>query len=69
MTRWIEDPSLEAPDGHVWAKPAPADCSNCPCHTARVCEAHAWGQAERPTYEDGTPYTEPCPCETAASRS
>ncbi len=68
MTRWIEDPSLEAPEGHTWMKPAPDDCPNCPCHTARVCEGQAWGSAERPAYEDGTPYTEPCPCETAARR-
>lgn len=69
MTRWIEDPSLEAPEGHTWMKPAPDDCPNCSCHTARVCEGQAWGRAERPAYEDGTPYTEPCPCETAARRS
>lgn len=64
MTRWIEDPSLEAPDGHVWARPAPDDCPDCPCHTLRVCEQRAWAEAHQPTNPDGTPYTKPCPCET-----
>lgn len=66
MTRWSEDPSIPAPDGHHWARPAPEDCPNCPSHTARVCEQQRWAEAERPVYDDGTPYTEPCPCETAA---
>lgn len=39
MTRWIDDPTLEAPDGHRWVKPAPDDCPNCGCCTARLCEA------------------------------
>lgn len=63
MTRWIEDPSLEAPDGHRWVRAAPDDCPTCPCHTARTCEALAWRRAERPAYPDGRPYTESCPCE------
>ncbi|MFF8619111.1 hypothetical protein [Streptomyces sp. NPDC015350] len=64
MTRWIEDPSLDAPDGHRWVRAAPDDCPHCPCHTARTCEALAWRRASRPTSPDGTPCTEPCPCET-----
>lgn len=63
MTRWIPDGTIEAPDGFTWERPAPEDCPNCPCHTARTCEALAWRRAARPTYPDGTPYTEPCPCE------
>ncbi|MGX2996186.1 hypothetical protein JNUCC64_18195 [Streptomyces sp. JNUCC 64] len=63
MTRWIDDPSLEPPDGHRWVRAAPDDCPSCPCHTARTCEALAWRRAGRPSYPDGTPYTEPCPCE------
>lgn len=63
MTRWIEDPSLDAPEGHHWVRPALDDCPNCPCHTARTCEAAGWALAHRPTHQDGTPYTEPCPCE------
>jgi hypothetical protein len=67
MTRWTEDPSLEAPDGHMWMKPAPEDCPNCLCHTDRVCTGGLWMQAGRPTNADGTPYTRPCPCEAARS--
>ena len=63
-TRWIEDPSLEAPEGHQWMRPAPDDCPNCPCHTLRVCETLAWHRADPPTYPDGTEYDKPCPCET-----
>ncbi|QKW06660.1 hypothetical protein HUT18_09845 [Streptomyces sp. NA04227] len=64
MTGWTEDPSMDAPDGHRSERPAPDDCPNCPCHTARVCAQRAWAEAHRPTYPDGTPYTKPCPCET-----
>lgn len=62
MTRWVEDPSLEAPDGHRWMRPVPDDCPNCPCHTARVCTNQLWAQAGIPTYEDGRMFAEPCPC-------
>lgn len=65
MVNWIEDTSLEAPEGHKWMKPAPDDCPNCVCHTLRVCRGELWLLAERPTYPDGRAYTEPCPCETA----
>jgi hypothetical protein len=65
MTRWIEDGSLEAPEGHKWMKPAPDDCPNCVCHTARVCDGGLWLQATRPTNADGTAYTKRCPCEEA----
>ncbi|MFB6518726.1 hypothetical protein [Streptomyces sp. NPDC056401] len=67
MAHWIEDPSMDAPDGHRWVRPAPADCEQCLCHTARVCTELRWREAVRPTYSDGTPYTDPCPCERAAS--
>ncbi|RMI44422.1 hypothetical protein [Streptomyces triticirhizae] len=67
MTRWIEDPALEAPDGHRWVRPAPDDCPACPCHTLRTCEGHQWHLATPPAYGDGAPYTEPCPCEQAAT--
>lgn len=67
MTRWVEDPSIDAPDGHHWERPAPDDCPNCPCHTARVCTGKLWRLASRPANADGTPYSEPCPCEAAAS--
>ncbi|MBW1600877.1 hypothetical protein JJV70_01920 [Streptomyces sp. JJ66] len=66
MSRWIEDASIPAPDGHYWARPAPDDCPGCPCHTARVCDRRDWTRASRPTHPDGTPYTEPCPCEHTA---
>lgn len=65
MTNWIEDTSLEAPEGHKWMKPAPDDCPNCPCHTLRVCDGGLWMQAERPRNPDGSLYTVPCPCEAA----
>jgi hypothetical protein len=65
MTRWIEDPSLDAPDGHLWVRPAPEDCPRCPCHTAIVCDSLLWRQADQPTHPDGTEYTEACPCEQA----
>lgn len=67
MTRWIEDSAIPAPDDHQWQRPVPDDCPNCPCHTTRVCEHRAWAQADRPTHAAGTPYTKPCPCETAAT--
>lgn len=36
--RWVEDHSLEAPEGHRWMKPAPNDCPNCPCCTLALCQ-------------------------------
>lgn len=60
---WIEDPYLDAPEGHTWMRPAPEDCPHCPCHTARVCDSLLW-HLSRPENPDGTPYTEPCPCRT-----
>ncbi|MFD5506811.1 hypothetical protein ACFWIB_03425 [Streptomyces sp. NPDC127051] len=48
----------EAPDGHEWVRPRPADCPNCPCHTALVCQGKAWHWSY--------PRHEGCPCETAA---
>lgn len=66
MTKWIEDGSLEAPDGHRWMKPAPDDCPNCPCHTARVCRGELWALASAPVNPDGTAYTAPCPCREGA---
>ncbi|MEU8542960.1 hypothetical protein AB0C52_23740 [Streptomyces sp. NPDC048717] len=62
-TRWTEDTSLEAPDGHRWMKAAPDDCPSCPCHTERVCTGKLWSMATRPETTDGTPHQEPCPCE------
>ncbi|MFI5809187.1 hypothetical protein [Streptomyces sp. NPDC051561] len=47
--------------------PKSADCPRCPCHTTRVCEGFQWHQATPPAYDDGSPYTKPCPCERAAS--
>lgn len=63
MMDWIEDQTMEAPDGHRWMKPAPEDCPSCPCHTARVCSAKLWAVATPPQNPDGTPYTERCHCE------
>lgn len=63
MTSWIEDPSMEAPEGHRWMKPAPDECPNCPCHTLRVCRDRLWDQSSRPVYDNGMPYTGPCRCE------
>ncbi|MFJ5785495.1 hypothetical protein [Streptomyces hydrogenans] len=40
MTSWVEDHSLEAPDGHVWMRPVD-DCPNCPCCTRRLCSEAA----------------------------
>lgn len=68
MHRWQEDPTMDAPDGHAWMRPAPEDCPNCPCHTTRVCEAELWPQATRPTTPDGSPLAEPCPCWDAAEQ-
>ena len=47
--------------------PRSADCPACPCHTRRVCNGFLWHLSEPPTYDDGSPYTKPCPCERAAS--
>lgn len=63
MTKWVEDSSLEAPEGHRWMKPAPEDCPSCSCHTARVCRTARWGDATAPTYSDGSPYLKACPCQ------
>jgi len=63
VAEWIEDTSLEAPERHRWMKPAPDDCPNCPCHTARVCTRRRWNEATPPQNADGTPYTERCPCQ------
>ncbi|MFJ3856166.1 hypothetical protein ACIPRL_08065 [Streptomyces sp. NPDC090085] len=59
-------PIPEAPDGHAWVRPESTPCPACLCHTERVCTEHDWHRASRPEYSDGTPYTEPCPCEEAA---
>lgn len=69
MTKWIEDPTLEAPDGHKWMKPAPDDCPDCPCHTLRVCERKLWMHAKQPMNPDGSIFRAPCPCEAAHERS
>lgn len=65
MTRWIEDPAYEAPEGFRWMKPAPDDCPHCECHTARVCTQRAWDRASAPMNADGSPYLESCPCRDA----
>ena len=36
-TQWIEDHTLDAPDGHMWVRPVD-DCPNCGCCTRRLCE-------------------------------
>jgi len=66
MTRWVEDASMQAPEGHVWLRPALDDCPDCPCHTARVCEGLLWYRSDPPCSTDGMPYVEECPCEAAA---
>ncbi|GGU51126.1 hypothetical protein [Streptomyces violascens] len=58
-------PVADAGDEHVWAHVV-EDCRHCPCHAARVCADGVWGQASRPSHADGTPYTDPCPCEETA---
>lgn len=58
-------PVADAGDEHVWARVV-VDCPHCPCHAARVCADALWGRASRPMHTDGTPYTDPCPCEEAA---
>ncbi len=45
MAQWVENYSLEAPEGHRWERPAPEDCARFPCHTARVCHAPALSRA------------------------
>ncbi|MFF2653579.1 hypothetical protein [Streptomyces sp. NPDC058045] len=45
-------------DGPEWVVPQPADCPNCPCHTARVCQGRLWHRA--------WPQHRGCPCEAAA---
>lgn len=62
-TQWVEDPSLEAPEGHRWMRPAPEDCPDCLCHTARVCRTARWGECTPPQNADGTPYLKACPCQ------
>lgn len=56
--RWLDEP--------IVAVPAPADCPDCVCHTAHVCQKAAWDRATQPQNADGTPYTTPCPCRAAA---
>ncbi len=65
MTGMDEDDFYE-PWGPEYALPPSEDCPHCPCHTARVCEGALWWQASPPTYPDGRPYTQPCPCRTPA---
>ncbi|RPK54226.1 hypothetical protein EES44_30420 [Streptomyces sp. ADI96-15] len=65
MAQWVENYSLEAPEGHRWERPAPEDCPRCPCHTARVCRVEPGHPAET---ADGAPYAAPCPCEGLAGR-
>ncbi|MGV9271495.1 hypothetical protein ACWDRR_43415 [Kitasatospora sp. NPDC003701] len=73
MTRWIDDPSLDAPDGHTWQRPAPDDCPDCDCCTARLC-AQAAQDTDPVTGTQGIPcvWLAPsdadtvrgCPCST-----
>ncbi|WP_331718744.1 hypothetical protein [Streptomyces sp. NBC_00212] len=58
-------PVDDAGDDHVWARLV-ENCPGCPCHAARVCANGLWHQASTPAHADGTPYTDPCPCEEAA---
>lgn len=39
MTEWVPDYSLDAPEGHHWARPVTAseDCPDCSCCTAKLC--------------------------------
>ncbi|GAA2112540.1 hypothetical protein GCM10009759_55350 [Kitasatospora saccharophila] len=43
MTRWTDDPTLNAPDGHTWQRPThdPEPCPNCQCCSKRLCEKAA----------------------------
>jgi hypothetical protein len=41
VTDWEPDYSLDAPEGHLWVKPAPEDCPDCSCCTARLCATAA----------------------------
>lgn len=59
-------PTGDAGDEHVWARVA-ENCPHCPCHAARVCADGLWSQASRPTYPDGAPYSDDCPCEETAN--
>jgi hypothetical protein len=62
-TQWVDDPTLDAPDGHRWVRPVD-ECPDCPCHMAPVCTQRRWSEAVMPTYPDGRPiHTAPCPCE------
>lgn len=70
MTRWIEDPTLDAPDGHAWMKPAPDDCPNCDCCTAALCEKAVRLVAECWIYLSGADdetvkRVRECPCDRA----
>ncbi|MFF3159161.1 hypothetical protein [Streptomyces sp. NPDC057910] len=62
-----DDYPFPEPFGPEYVRPTPEGCPNCPCHTRRVFDGFQWLRAERPTYSDGTPYDEPCPCEEAAA--
>lgn len=58
-------PVDDAGDEHVWARLV-ENCPRCPCHAARVCTDGLWDQSSRPVHEDGTPYSDLCPCEETA---
>ncbi|MEU8887343.1 hypothetical protein [Streptomyces sp. NPDC048442] len=62
-----DDFPFHEPFGPEYVRPKSANCPRCPCHTSRVCEGFQWHLASTPTYPDGSSYTEPCPCEQAAS--
>lgn len=43
---WVPDYSLDAPEGHTWMSPPPADCPDCPCCTLALChQAQGKGRA------------------------
>lgn len=71
LTQWVEDPTLEAPDGHLWVKPVDV-CPNCDCCTRALCEKGAtstmgclrWvGETDDETRER----VRVCPCPKAPS--
>lgn len=62
-----DDGYFYEPFGPVYEPVGMEDCPACPCHTRRVCDGAQWARAIPPTYADGRPYTEPCPCQLTAN--
>jgi len=60
MTRWTEDPALDAPDGHLWLTAEPDSCPACDCCTKRLCERAAAATGFRPDGPNADKRGVPC---------